>query len=74
MNTTVCLLNVQWSWKDVALECENVLGPLGYSAVQVCAATAMLLWMLQVPAVPFCAVYALRTAMLCMCCACSKNL
>ena len=31
---------MQWSWKDVALECEHVLGPLGYKAVQVRAASA----------------------------------
>lgn len=25
----------EWSWSDVALECEDFLGPMGYNAVQV---------------------------------------
>lgn len=25
----------EWSWEDVAKECENWLGPKGYDAVQV---------------------------------------
>ena len=25
----------EWKWKDIAAECENVLGPAGYRAVQV---------------------------------------
>ena len=25
----------EWHWPDIALECENVLGPAGYTAVQV---------------------------------------
>ena len=25
----------EWKWNDIADECENVLGPLGYDAVQV---------------------------------------
>ena len=25
----------EWDWNDIAAECENVLGPAGYPAVQV---------------------------------------
>ena len=25
----------EWDWNDIAAECENVLGPAGYTAVQV---------------------------------------
>ena len=30
----------EWSWEDVAKECENWLGPKGYDAVQVSPPTA----------------------------------
>ena len=30
----------EWDWNDIAAECENVLGPAGYTAVQVGTGTA----------------------------------
>jgi len=32
---TVYVHLFEWTWKDIALECENFLGPRGYAAVQV---------------------------------------
>jgi alpha-amylase len=32
---TVMVHLFEWTWPDIALECENMLGPLGYVAVQV---------------------------------------
>lgn len=33
-----------WQWKDIANECENVLGPKGFCGVQVCSSCIILFY------------------------------
>ena len=40
--TNVMVHLFEWRWDDIASECENFLGPLGYCAVQVTNKTAPL--------------------------------